>query len=45
VTVQGAAGVTVNATPSLVLRAQYSAGTLVCIDASTFVLYGDLSTD
>lgn len=44
VTVQGAAGVTVNATPSLVLRAQYSAGTLVCIDASTFVLYGDLST-
>jgi hypothetical protein len=44
VTVQGGAGVTVNATPSLVLRAQYSAGTLVCIDASTFVLYGDLST-
>jgi hypothetical protein len=44
VTVQGAAGITVNATPSLVLRAQYSAGTLVCIDASTFVLYGDLST-
>lgn len=44
VTVQGAAGVTVNATPSLVLRAQYSAATLVCIDASTFVLYGDLST-
>jgi hypothetical protein len=45
VTVQGAAGVTVNATPSLVLRAQYSAATLVCIDASTFVLYGDLYTD
>jgi hypothetical protein len=44
VTVQGAAGVTVNATPTLVLRAQYSAATLVCIDASTFVLYGDLST-
>jgi hypothetical protein len=44
VTIEGAAGVTVNATPSLVLRAQYSAGTLVCIDASTFVLYGDLST-
>jgi hypothetical protein len=42
VTVQGAAGVTVNATPTLVLRAQYSAATLVCIDASTFVLYGDL---
>jgi hypothetical protein len=45
VTVQGAAGVTVNATPTLVLRAQYSAATLVCIDASTFVLYGDLLTD
>jgi len=44
VTVQGGAGVTVNATPTLVLRAQYSAATLVCIDASTFVLYGDLST-
>jgi hypothetical protein len=44
VTVQGGSGITVNATPSLVLRAQYSAGTLVCIDASTFVLYGDLST-
>jgi hypothetical protein len=44
VTVQGAAGVTVNATPTLVLRAQYSAATLVCINASTFVLYGDLST-
>jgi hypothetical protein len=44
VTVQGAAGITVNATPSLILRAQYSAATLVCIDASTFVLYGDLYT-
>ena len=43
-TVQGGSGVTVNATPTLVLRAQYSAATLVCIDASTFVLYGDLST-
>jgi hypothetical protein len=44
VTVQGGLGVTVNATPTLVLRAQYSAATLICIDASTFVLYGDLST-
>jgi hypothetical protein len=44
VTVQGASGVTVNATPTLVLRAQYSAATLVCIDSTTFVLYGDLST-
>ena len=45
VTVQGGAGVTVNSTPSLILRARYSAATLVCIDASTFVLYGDLYTD
>lgn len=44
VTLQGAAGVTINATPSLVLRAQYSAATLVCIDSTNFVLYGDLST-
>lgn len=44
VTIEGGSGVTVNATPTLVLRAQYSAATLVCIDASTFVLYGDLST-
>jgi hypothetical protein len=45
VTVQGGSGVTVNATPSLVLRARYSAATIVCIDATTFVLYGDLLTD
>jgi hypothetical protein len=44
VTVEGGFGVTVNATPSLVLRAQYSAATLVCINSTTFVLYGDLST-
>jgi hypothetical protein len=42
-TVQGGSGVTVNATPSLILRAQYSAATLFCIDATTFVLFGDLS--
>jgi hypothetical protein len=45
VTLQGGSGVTINATPSLVLRAQYSAATLVCIDSTTFVLYGDLYTD
>jgi hypothetical protein len=45
VTVQGGVGVTVNSTPSLILRAQYSAATLVCINATTFVLYGDLYTD
>lgn len=43
VTVAGGSGVTVNSTPSLNLRAQYSAATLVCIDSSTFVLYGDLA--
>ena len=42
-TVQGGSGVTVNATPGLILRAQYSAATLFCIDATTFVLFGDLS--
>jgi hypothetical protein len=45
VTLQGGSGVTVNSTPSLILRAQYSAATLVCIDSTTFVLYGDLYTD
>ena len=42
-TVVGGSGVTVNGTPGLLLRAQYSAATLVCIDSTTFVLYGDLS--
>ena len=42
-TVQGGSGVTVNATPGLILRAQYSAATLFCINATTFVLFGDLS--
>jgi hypothetical protein len=45
VTIEQGAGVTVNATPSLVLRAKYSAATLVCIDSTNFVLYGDLYTD
>jgi hypothetical protein len=44
VTVQGGSGVTVNSTPTLTLRTQYAAATLVCIDASTFVLYGDLAS-
>ena len=42
-TVVGGSGITVNGTPGLLLRAQYSAATLVCIDSTTFVLYGDLS--
>lgn len=37
------AGVTLNATPGLVLRAQYSVGVVVATSASTFILSGDLS--
>lgn len=44
VTVAGALGVTVNSTPTLKLRVQYAAGTIVCIDASNFILYGDLAS-
>jgi len=43
VTVQGGAGVTINSSPSLILRAQYSAATIVCIDSTTFIMYGDLA--
>ena len=38
-----ASGVTVNATPGLKLRAQYSAATLLCISTGVYVLVGDLS--
>lgn len=43
VTVTGASGVTVNATPGNKLRARYSAGTVLCIGTSSFVVVGDLS--
>jgi hypothetical protein len=43
VTVAGAGGVTVNATPGLKLRAQWSAGTLIKRGTDTWVLIGDLS--
>jgi hypothetical protein len=43
VSITGGVGVFVGATPSLNLRAQYSAGTIVCIDSATFVFYGDLA--
>jgi len=33
----------VNGTPGLKLRAQYSAATLLCVGADTYVLLGDLS--
>ena len=43
VTIAGAAGVTVNATPGLKLRAQYSTGTLIKLAENTWLLAGDLS--
>jgi hypothetical protein len=44
VTVQGGSGVTVYGTPGTKIRAKYSGATVVCIDALTFVIYGDLSS-
>ena len=43
VTIAGAAGVTVNATPGLKLRTQWSSATLFKRAADTWVVYGDLS--
>jgi len=43
VTVTGAAGVTINATPGRSLRAKYSAGTLIQYVGDTWLLVGDLS--
>jgi hypothetical protein len=43
VTVAGAGGVTVNATPGLKLRAQWSSATLIKRAENTWVLVGDLS--
>jgi hypothetical protein len=37
-----ASGATVNSTPGLKLRARYSAATLLCVAADTYVLLGDL---
>jgi hypothetical protein len=42
VTVAGAGGVTVNSTPGLKLRAQWSSATLLKLDTNTWVLIGDL---
>jgi hypothetical protein len=41
VTVVGGSGITVNANPSLSLRAQYSVGTIICIDSTNFIFFGD----
>jgi hypothetical protein len=43
VTIAGAAGVTVNATPGLKLRTQWSSATLMKRAANTWVVYGDLT--
>jgi hypothetical protein len=43
VTIQGGAGVTVNATPGLKLRTQWSSATLFKRAADTWVVFGDLS--
>ena len=41
-TVQGASGVTVNGTPGLLLRAQWSSATLIKLATDSWVLIGDL---
>ena len=43
VTIAGDAGVTVNATPGLKLRTQWSSATLFKRDTNTWVVFGDLS--
>lgn len=43
VTIAGDSGVTVNATPGLKLRAQWSSATLFKRDTNTWVAYGDLT--
>ena len=43
VTVAGAGGVTVNATPSLGFRAQYSTATLIKTATDVWLLVGDLA--
>ena len=39
-----ASGTTVNGTPGLKLRAQYSAATLICTGTDTYLLVGDLDS-
>jgi hypothetical protein len=43
VSVTGATGVTVNATPGASLRAKYSAGTAILYQGDTWLVVGDLS--
>jgi hypothetical protein len=42
VTVSGS-GVTLNGTPGLKLRTQYSAATVYCVGSNSYVVIGDLS--
>jgi hypothetical protein len=44
VTIAGVVGVTINATPGLLLRAQWSAATLLKRGTNTWLLMGDLSS-
>jgi len=44
VAIAGAAGVTVNATPGLNLRAQYSGATCIQIALNSWLVFGDLSS-
>lgn len=43
VSVTAGAGVTLNGTPGISLRAQYSTGALICTASNTFLLVGDLA--
>ena len=43
VTIAGAGGVTVNATPGLKLRARYAAATLIKLATDTWLAVGDLA--
>lgn len=43
VAVAGAVGVTVNGTPGLSLRAQYSTAAIICTASNTFLVVGDLA--
>jgi len=42
VTIAGAGGVTVNATPGLKLRARWSSATLIKLDTNSWVVIGDM---
>jgi hypothetical protein len=41
ITISAGSGVTLNGTPGLKLRTQYSAATLLCLSTDTYVLIGD----